>query len=264
MSKPNLEFLRESSEQRLEQLTSEVDKLYSVNQKIEKTNLLFTEIDLNSDIIGFKNLINYRLFLGIVSMDLCSAILISTKASSNYENIYSARQIIVIINEAYKKIYNFTSENEKGDVITKYRNRSYWIQEIGSIIKSDLPELQQDYNEITKKLDDYLQVNFSLLKYQRDLSIHYDKNPVKVYKMLIDLNVEEAYKKLIPFIDIINKMFIFTDKLKEAFKVKTKSKAAEVSKSFENMIQQLDAIKNDENRNQIEEIQAIIRNSEIK
>lgn len=259
MNNINLDNLQKNCEQRLEQLMSEVDQLQIAYGKIEKTKLLFKKVDVKFDVLGFENLLKYRIFLGIVSMDLCSAILIHTKSNSNYENIYSARQIIIIINEAYKKIYNFLSENKFGDIIRKYRNKSYWIKEIGNIIENELPELQNEYKEITKDLDEYLNVNFRVLQIQRNLSIHYDKNPIKVYKMLIDLNVDETFKLLIPFMKIINGMYIFTDKLRDAFKIKANLKSQEIDQNFDGVASSLDKIKNNENEEQIEEIQEIIK-----
>jgi hypothetical protein len=258
MSEMNFEYLQNTTEERLNQLIGEVDRLYYLVNKINKNSDFFKEISSDSDIIGFKNLIDFRLFIGIVTMDLCSAILISTKSKSSYENIYSARQVIVIINEAYKKIYNFVSENEYGDIIKKNRNNSYWIKEIGYIIKNALPELEISYNELTKELDDYLDVNFRILKYQRDMSIHYDKDPSKVYEMLIELDVDETFRKLIPFIGILNKMFAFTDKVKDAFKYKIELKTKNIEENYDEMIQKLEQLKNNDNKKQIEEFQNMI------
>lgn len=259
MSTTNFENLQISSEKRLDQLMFETDQLHKSLDKIEETEKVFEKISITLETTGLKDLINYRLFLGIVSMDLCSAILIHSKSKSNYENVYSARQIIVIISEAYKKIYNFIHENKYGDIISKYRNNSYWIKEIGNIIQNELKFLQVEYNEITKDLDEYLKINFDLLQIQRNLSIHYDKDSKKVYKMLIELDVEETFKTLIPFINILNKMFEFTNKLRDAYKLKSDSETQKVNHNFENMALTLDKLKSKDNITLIEDIQTIIR-----
>ncbi|WP_139420267.1 V-type ATP synthase subunit I domain-containing protein [Chryseobacterium mulctrae] len=259
MSNINFENLQLSSEKRLEQLMFETDQLHKSLDKIEETEKVFEKINITLEIAGLKDLINYRLFLGIVSMDLCSAILIHSKSKSNYENIYSARQIIVIISEAYKKIYNFIHENKHGDIISRYRNNSYWIKEIGNIIQNELKSLQGEYSEITKDLDEYLKMNFELLQIQRNLSIHYDKDSTKVYKMLIELDVEEIFKTLIPFINILNKMFEFTDKLRDAYKFKSDSETEKVNHNFEKLALDLDRFKDKDSITLIEDIQTIIR-----
>jgi hypothetical protein len=64
------ENLQKSSEERLKQLMFEADQLQLSLEKIEKTKIVFEQINITLDnITGFENLIKYRLFLGIVSMD---------------------------------------------------------------------------------------------------------------------------------------------------------------------------------------------------
>jgi hypothetical protein len=150
-------------------------------------------------------------------------------------------------------------ENEFGDIISKHRNKSYWIKEIGDILQNELVELKFEYDEITNDLDEYLKINFALLQVQRNLSIHYDKDPTKVYKMLIELDVEETFKTLIPFINILNKMFEFTNKLRDAYKIKSGSDTQKINHNFERMALDLEKLKNNKNIHDIEYIQKVIR-----
>lgn len=91
------------------------------------------------DIKGIRDLLEYRLFIGILILDLLSATRIYLNGKFQYEGIFSARQIIVIVSEGYKKIYNFKKEKDDGNKKTTDRNKSFWIKEIGEIIKNDLP-----------------------------------------------------------------------------------------------------------------------------
>lgn len=226
--------LRKSIETRLDRLTNELDSLKLTFKKLELSEKFSAEKDLNINFQGIKNLINYRLFISILTADLCCAMLDYLNSKFQYQGLFSSRQIIVIISEGYKKIYNFTFENERGDLISKHRNKSFWIEEIGYLI-NELPDFKQEYDLITNKLDNYLSVNFELLKKQRDLSIHYDKEPMKVISMLADLNVEKTFKKMIPFLQILNEMDIFTSNLSKGYLRKLNNSRREFEDKLDNI-----------------------------
>ncbi len=247
--------LRESVEQRLNELTSEVERLNETYKKLERAEKFCSDNELSLSLGGLKNLLEYRLFIGILTLDLCTATLIYLRANFQYERLYSARQIVVIIIEGYKKIYNFVSENKEGDLVTKYRNNSFWIKEIANIIKNDLPNFQTRYDLITEKLDKYLEINFEALKTTRDLSIHYDKEPIKVYNMLSTLNIEETFKNMLPFLNILNEMFAFTGELNKGYLSKSKNDKRQYDKRIDDMANSLDKLKNKDNQQIITEFQ---------
>jgi len=247
--------LRESVEQRLDELTSEIERLNETFKKLERTVKFCSENELNLSLDGIKNLLEYRLFIGILTLDLCTATLIYLKANFQYEGLYSARQIVIIISEGYKKIYNFVSENKEGDLVTKHRNNSFWIKEIGHIIKFDLPNYQTRYKLITEQLDKYLDVNFETLKITRDLSIHYDKEPIKVYNMLSGLNIEETFIKMIPFLNILNEMFSFTDELNQGYLIKSENEKIQNKKKIDDIANSLEKFKDKNNPDIIKEFQ---------
>lgn len=247
--------LREGVEQRLDELTSEVERLNETFKKLERTVKFSSENELNISLDGIKNLLEYRLFIGILTLDLCTATLIYLRANFQYERLYSARQIVIIISEGYKKIYNFVSENKEGDLVTKYRNNSFWIKEIGHVIKFDLPNYQTQYKLITEQLDKYLEVNFETLKTTRDLSIHYDKEPIKVYNMLSELNIEETFKKMIPFLNILNEMFAFTAELNQGYLNKSENVKKQNNKRIDDIAYSLEKFKDKNDPDIITEFQ---------
>lgn len=165
----------------------------------------------------FEELLEYGLLLEILYLDLSSATIAYLNSKSTYEKLYSTRQIIVIINEGYKQIYNFTYTNNKGHIVTKHRNGSYWYGDIRVIIEELIPEFKCKYDSLTKKLDNYFKANFESIKEQRDLTVHYDKKASKVYDMIFELDVNEVFKKLFLFLDIIKEMFLFNLKVKVKF-----------------------------------------------
>lgn len=231
--------------------------LDSIRHHLTFINELFTQkkliLEKDETWVNFENLLRYRLFINILNLDLSVAVRLYLKSTYQYEGVYAARQIIVIINEGYKKIYNFIQSNSENE-FAKNRNNSFWIKNIGRIIKEDLPVLKTEYERITKELDNCLSINFSILKTQRDLSVHYDEQPEKVYDMLVDLNIDEILNKLIPFLKIIQDMKIFTNQM--VFKYnKTYDSARENHENIiDATINKLRKFENDNNRLQISEL----------
>jgi hypothetical protein len=222
---------------------------------------LLTEKNIDINFININHLLKYRLFIGIIILDLAAAIRIYLNAKLQYEALFSVRQIIVIINEGYKKIYNFILKHDKGIDIEKYRKNSFWVKNIGEIIYLDLPDLQQEYDSITIELERYLIMNFDGIKDQRNLSIHYDENPVRVYDMLLKLDIEETFKKLIPFLGILNRMFDLTHLLVLRYNEKLDTERRNQETQFEIMISKLEEFKNQENENNISLLQDSMRNT---
>ena len=96
---------------------------------------------------------------------------------------------------------------------------------------------------LTIDLEDYFKTNFDDIKKQRDLSVHYDDNPIKVYDMLLGLDIEQTYQKLIPFLDILNKMYDFTDKICKCYAIRSNESRDKLNTSLDNMIDKLEKIK---------------------
>lgn len=250
-----------NTEMKISEISLAVDQARQFLDKTEKVHSVLSEKNINIDFININLLLKYRLFIGILILDLATAIRIYLNAKLQYEALFSVRQIIVIINEGYKKIYDFISKDEKEADKNRNRNNSFWVKNIGEIIKLDLPDLQQEYDSITIELEKYFNINFDEIKDQRNLSIHYDKNPIKVYDMLLKLDIEETFKKLIPFLAILNRMFDLTHLLVLGYNEKLDKERRNRENQFENMITKLDEHKNAENENVISSLQESMRNT---
>lgn len=176
-------------------------------------------------------------------------------STHTYQKLSHIRQIIVIINEGFKQIYNFISINKKGDKITKNRNKSYWIKEIGSIVKTSLPGLNEEYERITQELESYFEENFESIKIQRDLSVHYDKKASKVYDMIINLKVEETFRKMSPFLKLLKEMFDFIEKMHLQFYDLQITRHKEIEKVFDfklkNLEERIVSSENEEERKRL-------------
>ena len=219
------EILREEVENRLKLSIDDADYLRNdIFKKIEKIKELNKKFDIEVDLNSFTKIANYRLFLNLLISDISSAILFYLNSKSKYEQIYSVRLIIVCINEGYKKIYHFTNTKKNGEIDLENRNKSFWIKDIRAIINNEIPELTTEFDSITNQLDIFWDEKLNDFQNTRNLSIHYDFETTKVYDEIIKILPEETFQKLIPFLDILNKMFDLTIKLTEHLLISSKTK----------------------------------------
>jgi hypothetical protein len=181
---------------------------------------LLVDENQNSDIYNSKRLCEYSLLVGLISLDITTEFRIYLNAKEKYEVLYSCKQLIVTINEGYKKIFNYvTIDKKSGNFKMENRNTSFWIKDIGILVATQINTLSKEYEEITNKLEVYIENNFVNIKNQRDLAVHYDNNPSKVYDMLIAFDIETISRQTLPFMDILKNMIIFNTKLFEEYGV---------------------------------------------
>lgn len=260
MTEETKAIILQNTETKITETTKILDELRRLLKTTDDIQLFMSQKNIHLKLDNLKSLLEYRMFIALLILDLASAMRIYLNARFHYEELYSARQIIVIINEGFKKIYNFIQKNEKGEENINHRKDSFWIKNIASIIEKDLPYLQQEYKSLTAELENYLNTNFDSIRTQRDLSIHYDRNPANVYDMLLKLNIEETFKRMISFLDILNKMFKFTDQLVYGYKEKTYKEKNIHNKNIDSMILKLESFKNAENNENISSFQDFLRN----
>jgi hypothetical protein len=181
---------------------------------------LLVDENQNSDIYNSKRLCEYSLLVGLISLDITTEFRIYLNAKEKYEVLYSCKQLIVTINEGYKKIFNYvTIDKKSGNFKMENRNTSFWIKDIGILVDTQINSLSEEYEEITNELEIYFENNFEDIKDRRDLAVHYDNNPSKVYDMLIVLDIETITRQTLPFMDILKNMIIFNTKLFEEYGV---------------------------------------------
>lgn len=254
--------LLNSTELKIISITKSVDEARRLLTGIEKAHSFMLKRNISIKLENFEHLLEYRMLIGLLTLDLATAMRMYLNAKFRYEEIFATRQIIVIINEGYKKVYNFIIKDSKGNYITKYREESFWIKDIGGIIENDLPILKQEYVTLTSELESYFKTNFDNIKTQRNLSIHYDKKVVKVYDMFSKLDSEDIFKKMIPFLDILNKMFEFTIQIVLNYKEKSDIEKKKLKWKFEKTVTDLEKFKTSKNETSISKLQESIRNTE--
>ncbi|WP_456058857.1 hypothetical protein [Alistipes sp.] len=189
-------------------------KLKGHNAKHPSENHTEEKDSKNEDISNIQNVCEYSLLISLLWLDIGSAYRIYLNAIEKYEVLYAGKQLVVTINEGYKKIYHYITIDKNGNINRLNRETSFWVKEVGGIVKEKTPFLTEKYDNISSRLDDYLEQNMEGIKQQRVLAIHYgenknDKKISNVYEMLINLDIEEISKKVIPFMEILTDMIHF-------------------------------------------------------
>lgn len=169
------------------------------------------EIAHNNDI--HKIVINFSLFINYFICDFYSSLRLFFISEHRYEEIFALRQLIVITNESYKKIYNFEIIDKNNEINLKNRNISILIKNIKPYIENNIPELKNDLFKLFEELDAFYNLNFDGIYDTRNISIHYDDSPFIFYNMLISLDSEKVIKNFISYFRIIELLSNFSKKM---------------------------------------------------
>jgi len=261
--------LQEETYKSIQSISTLVVKVRNSIAMIDNVDSLLTEQNLGlvinkkeKEMHHLRRLSEYTLLIGLIYLDINTAFRISLNAIEPYEIIYSTKQVLITINEGYKKIYNYLGY-DNGIPKPNKRNQSYWIKDIGKLINTELPELIPEYNEITKKLDEYDDQELKDMKKSRDLSIHYDDNASKVYDMLISIDIETLIVKALPFIQILNNMFQFNNTILNKYTKLTELRENDNIEFHLNQIEYLKS-KHPEATDLLNEVQEWVKNFGIK
>lgn len=139
-------------------------------------------------IVAYKDLLKVSLMLDYISLDCMAAYrqYLSTELNTNYDKRQAIAKINVIMSEGYKKIYGFTTQQKQSFWLTRVKNAVDFID-----------GFEDEYNEIQDELENLKSV---LNKDMRDLTVHYDEDPLVVYNMLISIDAEDIAKKNCKFL----------------------------------------------------------------
>lgn len=265
-NKTKLILIRET-ELSIEFVTKAMDDVRLIIRKMKSIQMALENHKINSDSEFFhrmNKMLEYRMLVGIIYLDLASVTRAHMNSKYSYEKLFSARQIIVIINEGYKQIYNYLRYNNSGALITRNRNKSFWHKDIKNYIDIYLPELISEHKKISQKLDKF-NGEFSLLKDERDLSVHYDKKASKVYDMTVGIDIDAIFLKMGNFLGILTDMVHFTEKIAILESIKTKNNIHEQNLQlefiFNKLIEELERKRTPANENQIKKLIEMINKS---
>jgi len=185
---------------------------------ILKNGVIFKEIldekniqdDMDRILDAFLTLNNFTLYIYI---ELASVLRADFRANLDVEKRYNIKWVNCAILEGYKHLYGYGSK----------RKKSVWMSKIKPLLEVfNNKEFQQDVRILEDSIAEFGDSNITNLE-QRDLSFHYDIEPLLVYNMLIGLSEEEEVQRMIHFMDLLQKILRFASKYTTPIKMEPKA-----------------------------------------
>lgn len=192
-----------TKETQLQQYQLTIDTIKDLEQDTDHNIKLLKAIDSfkgASQRSVISTILETRLTINYIELDFCAAYCQYLSAKTNYEQRFACKGINTILSEGYKKLYGFTAKED-----------SFWKKQIKFAVEQQ-PELHEEYLRITNDLES-LQTKEVFNKEMRDISVHYDFDPRKVYQMLANISAEEVVRRYIEFALILKEIRNFLLKL---------------------------------------------------
>lgn len=196
-----------------------VDKIEStickIRSEIENNKKSYENLQNALDLKKLLRLNEFSLLLNLIALDLFCSFKIYINSVSKIEGIFSAKILILTVNEASKKIFHFG----------KYRKKSIWGKDVEELVNELFPNALPEYSRINRMIDNLDEI-FKEFNWEdkRNLIVHYDDNPSKVYSMLLKLDIEEVSKRVIPFLKVKIEMIKFSQILLDDYNILLKFK----------------------------------------
>ena len=164
-------------------------------------------------LIALKSVSETLLMLCYINLDLMAAYRqhLSTDCSTHYEDRQAMMKINVVMSESYKRIYGFKSQIKDSFWVAKIKKVVDFIGKYEAVyqnIENDLIALGQD-----KVLD----------KSMRDLTVHYDSDPMKVYEMLSSMSADDVTTRCGKFLEVLGKVTAFVTLLLNTLDIESTS-----------------------------------------
>jgi hypothetical protein len=177
---------------------------------LRKWILIQRELELNNDKHKtYRALLSLCIFSCYFTIEMASVLRSSFRATLLTEKRYNIKYVNCVINEAYKYLYDFDNPNKQ----TQHRSKLW-----KSLIRIDNKELKSDLSSL-EELITKLAKDGVADRDCRNLSFHYDENPVSVYNMLIRLGEEEECQRMIRFMEVLDEIAKFVHKWMREYQV---------------------------------------------
>ena len=119
---------------------------------------------------------------------------------SNYEQRFAVKQLYVILNEGFKRIYGFDN--------TKTRNKSIWNTYLGIYANDSNTQINNGYKKLTKYLNNFYD-DIIFDKSARCQGAHYTDDYATIYSHLSSLNAEAVTVGAIHFMQLMDEVRAF-------------------------------------------------------
>lgn len=158
----------------------------------------------------WKILLKLQLFSLIINLDLSTFLRANFRSTSNSEKCYNLKYVNVITIEGYSYLFGFGKD----------KNNALWkkIKELGEQINDE--KLIKDINDIEQRVKGFENIYAQREdRYNRNLSIHYDSDPIKVHNFLSQINEDTEIIRISSFLKILDDISVFTYKYIQKFKI---------------------------------------------
>jgi|GEM_PF-5567651 len=168
-----------------------------VDKKILKVNTFENEV---------KKIFEFTVFLCISWLDISAATSVYLKSHEKYERLFSIRNLTIYLNEGYKRMHHFTESKRK---------ESLWIQNISAIIENEkFHKFKSRFDEINQHLINYeVQFQNEKLKYERNIFVHYQGSPIKVYETFNEIDILTLLNNTTKYLNISTEIINFTTEI---------------------------------------------------
>ncbi len=189
------EYLYENMGKTIEMFSPNIKKHIVLKKTLNESNL-------SENHMVFDAFLSLSIYFQYVNVESASILRACFRANLLAEKRYNIKWINCMIIEAYKHLYGYGSKRKESLWVSKVKPALETINDFELI--RDLKNLESDIIEFGQ--------NETTNKDKRDLSLHYDLEPVSVYNMLTSLSEEDEAQRLISFMDLLEKISFFTSK----------------------------------------------------
>ncbi|MDD3945523.1 MAG: hypothetical protein PHS38_12530 [Bacteroidales bacterium] len=179
----------------IQQGTSSLETLLVIKKELKG-------VKITKEIETLNAFFDFCIFLLYGTIEINSITRAILRAEIPAEKQYHLKFINWIILENYKYLYGYGNSVKK----------SFWIKKIKPIRKIfNDPQFIADYEKIEKLIIEIRDRNI-INKNMRDISIHYDLDPLIIDEMLRALNEYDEIQRVLPFLPFFNELYYFNNK----------------------------------------------------
>lgn len=181
-----------------------IPQLCNCNSSLESLEQLNDEESENPEVLGlWKLLLKLHEFSLITNLDISTFLRANIRSSSNPEKRCNLKYVNVITFEGYSYLFGFGKDktNSLWEIVKKLAERLNDEELIKDIV--DIEQWAKEF-EIT-----YVQQED---KDKRNLSIHYDSDPIKVHNLLWQISEEDETRRASGFLKILDDITLFINK----------------------------------------------------
>lgn len=188
-----------------------VPQLCNCNSSLESLEPLNEEESENPAVLRlWKLLLKLHEFSLITNLDISTFLRANIRSSSNPEKRYNLKHINVITIEGYSYLFGFKKD----------RTNALWEIVKKSTERINDAELIKDIDNIEQQAKEF-EIAYAQQedRDKRNLSIHYDSDPKKVYDLLSQISEEYETRRAIGFLKILDDITLFISKYIQKYQI---------------------------------------------